>query len=81
MDAAREIQRMMWHDPVWAERELARQLHARRVVKALTDEPAGEIIEIDRLATPQHARLHRHKLASRHRLQEALNAGDDDVRP
>src|SRR4051812_25748350 len=43
-------------DPA-AARDLARQLHAGRVVKALGDEPAGELVKIARLAPPQHARL------------------------
>ncbi len=58
-------------------RELARQLHGRRVVEPVLRQPTGQLGKLDLVAHPQRPRLPSHRLRLRRRLQEGLDTGDE----
>ena len=61
-------------------RELARQFHGGRVLKAAAHEPRGEIsFDRKRLADPQRAGLLGQSRPAGDRLQEGRNAGDQHL--
>ncbi len=63
-----------------AKGKLAGQLHCRGVEQAVFHQPLGQPIDGHRAADVERSRLPLQGLAAGHRLQEALDAGDDELR-
>ena len=63
-----------------AQRKLARQLDRRRRMPAALGQPPRKLLLIELPANANLARRRRHRIPPRHRLQQTLNAGDEDAR-